>query len=71
MKRGIPPPERYYVSPMDRCIQTARISFEELDLPVGKEFRPAVKEVSYFPVILFCSYSSDYKSFVDAVRFYE
>ena len=51
LKRGVPPPQRYYVSPLDRCLQTARISFEGLDLPVRKEFRPVVKEVSDFAVI--------------------
>ncbi|KAL6238024.1 hypothetical protein BDW75DRAFT_46139 [Aspergillus navahoensis] len=47
IKNGIPAPQSYYVSPLMRCCETARVTFEGLGLPgteVGK-FRPVVKEL--------------------------
>lgn len=46
IENKIPFPESFYVSPLNRCLQTASITFEGLDVPVVKPFRPVVKEVS-------------------------
>lgn len=52
----IPFPESFYVSPLNRCLQTAFITFDGLDKDIVKPFRPVVKEVSlclcYFIFIL-------------------
>ncbi|KAL1968181.1 hypothetical protein VTN77DRAFT_2016 [Rasamsonia byssochlamydoides] len=45
IERKIPFPESFYVSPLNRCLQTARITFEGLDKPAVKPFRPVVKEL--------------------------
>ncbi|KAI5290403.1 hypothetical protein KEM54_001624 [Ascosphaera aggregata] len=45
MKKGIPLPEVYIVSPMRRCIQTANYTFADLDLPKTRPFRPVIKEL--------------------------
>ncbi|KAF1848904.1 phosphoglycerate mutase family protein [Cucurbitaria berberidis CBS 394.84] len=45
LPHGIPPPETYYVSPLTRTIETADLSFQELDLPPGKEYKPFIKEL--------------------------
>lgn len=42
---GIPVPETYYVSPLTRTIETADLTFKNLDLPAGKEYRPYIKEL--------------------------
>lgn len=42
---GIPAPETYYVSPLTRTIQTADLSFQGLDLPVNKPYKPYIKEL--------------------------
>lgn len=42
----MPAPETYYVSPLDRCLSTANITFGGLNLPKGRYFAPVVKEVS-------------------------
>ena len=39
----IPTPEAFYVSPLDRCLATAKYTFSGLDLPVP--FVPTVKEL--------------------------
>ena len=41
----IPYPQAYYVSPLDRCLQTAQITFAALDLPAANPFVPVVKEL--------------------------
>ncbi|KAF2753434.1 phosphoglycerate mutase [Pseudovirgaria hyperparasitica] len=41
---GIPAPDSYYSSPLTRCLETARITYEGLDLPHNKKFKPVVKE---------------------------
>lgn len=45
LPKGIPAPESYYVSPMRRAIQTADITFKELDLPSDRPYAPIGKEV--------------------------
>jgi broad specificity phosphatase PhoE len=45
LPEGIPPPETYYVSPLTRTIQTADLSFEGLDLPGDKPYKPLIKEL--------------------------
>lgn len=42
---GIPVPETYYVSPLTRTIETADLTFKNLDLPAGQEYRPYIKEL--------------------------
>jgi broad specificity phosphatase PhoE len=37
-------PEQYYTSPMARCLETAEITFGDIDLPASKPFIPTVKE---------------------------
>jgi broad specificity phosphatase PhoE len=39
---GIPLPERYYVSPLNRCLETAQITFMGI---LGRPFEPVIKEV--------------------------
>lgn len=46
IENKIPPPESYYVSPLNRCLSTARITFDGLGLPNTIPFQPTVKEVS-------------------------
>ncbi|KIW08730.1 hypothetical protein, variant [Verruconis gallopava] len=41
----IPAPESYYSSPLDRCCNTASLTFEGLDLPKDKPFKPLIKEL--------------------------
>jgi Fructose-2,6-bisphosphatase len=45
IKQKIPPPQSYYVSPLNRCCQTAQVTFEGLDMPLTSPFRPVIKEV--------------------------
>ncbi|KAL4901531.1 hypothetical protein BDW74DRAFT_160072 [Aspergillus multicolor] len=44
---GIPRPQSYYVSPLMRCCETARVTFEGVGFPDTEkgEFRPLVKEL--------------------------
>jgi broad specificity phosphatase PhoE len=44
-KVGIPSPETYYVSPLQRCLQTAHITFSDVRFPADKEFKPIIKEL--------------------------
>ena len=44
-RNGIPAPQAYYVSPLDRCMQTAKITFSRLNLPKEYPFIPTVKEL--------------------------
>ncbi|KAG8625079.1 hypothetical protein KVT40_006830 [Elsinoe batatas] len=41
---GLPPPERYLVSPLDRCLETCRITFGGLEVPPNRPFRPVIHE---------------------------
>ena len=41
----IPVPERYYTSPLDRCLATANITFHGLQLPAHQPCIPEVKEL--------------------------
>ncbi|KAK3174602.1 hypothetical protein OEA41_001848 [Lepraria neglecta] len=40
----IPVPQKYYTSPLHRCLATANITFSELELPDTQPFIPEVKE---------------------------
>jgi broad specificity phosphatase PhoE len=42
----IPAPQSYYTSPLDRCCNTAKLTFDGLDLPKERPFKPLIKEVS-------------------------
>ncbi|KAL2812395.1 histidine phosphatase superfamily [Aspergillus granulosus] len=42
---GIPPPQSYYVSPLMRCCETAKVTFEGTGLPGTEPFRPVIKEL--------------------------
>lgn len=43
---NIPVPEAFYVSPLERCLKTAKITWGDvLDLPEDDKFRPMVKEL--------------------------
>jgi broad specificity phosphatase PhoE len=50
----MPAPETYYVSPLDRCLNTANITFGQLKLPADRPFVPTVKEVSGRLFFFFC-----------------
>ncbi|KAL4877453.1 histidine phosphatase superfamily [Aspergillus karnatakaensis] len=41
----IPAPESYYVSPLIRCCETARITFSDTNLPHTAPFKPLIKEL--------------------------
>ena len=41
----MPAPERYYTSPLYRCLQTARLTYSGLELPSSRPFKPEVKEL--------------------------
>ncbi|KAJ5235238.1 uncharacterized protein N7469_004406 [Penicillium citrinum] len=43
--QGIPTPESYYVSPLIRCCATAKVTFNELGIPLTKPFQPVIKEL--------------------------
>ncbi|KAG5662572.1 hypothetical protein KAF25_004990 [Fusarium avenaceum] len=42
---GMPFFDKYYASPLSRCVETAHETFKGLDLPKGKPFVPVVKEL--------------------------
>ena len=44
-KQHIPVPEKYYTSPLYRCLNTANITFNGLQLPAQQPFNPEVKEL--------------------------
>ena len=46
IEQGIPTPESYYVSPLIRCCATAKVTFNELGIPLTEPFQPIIKEVS-------------------------
>ncbi|MCJ1303628.1 hypothetical protein MMC08_006438 [Hypocenomyce scalaris] len=41
----IPVPQKYYTSPLTRCLATANITFSSLKLPASRPFVPVVKEL--------------------------
>jgi len=43
--QNIPTPEKYYVSPLVRCLETAKITFSGLSLPPSRPFDPLIKEL--------------------------
>ncbi|KAI4209605.1 MAG: hypothetical protein LQ351_007502 [Letrouitia transgressa] len=44
-EQNIPMPQRYYTSPLYRCLETASRTFFNLDLPPDRPFKPVVKEL--------------------------
>lgn len=52
IENQIPFPEIFYVSPLNRCLQTAFITFDGLEKDVISPFRPTVKEVCSHPLLL-------------------
>lgn len=42
--QGLPAPESYYTSPLSRCMQTAALTFDGLELPSDRPFDPVIKE---------------------------
>ncbi|OQE09370.1 hypothetical protein PENVUL_c006G07864 [Penicillium vulpinum] len=45
IEAGIPSPESYYVSPLNRCLETAHITFQGLPIPHTDPFKPTIKEL--------------------------
>ncbi|PIG84318.1 phosphoglycerate mutase family protein [Aspergillus arachidicola] len=45
IQNNIPSPQSYYVSPLNRCLATASITFKDLGLPHTEPFRPLIKEL--------------------------
>lgn len=45
----IPAPQRYYTSPLHRCLATAHYTFTGLELPSAQPFIPEIKEVHLSP----------------------
>ncbi|KAJ4404279.1 putative phosphoglycerate mutase pmu1 [Didymella pomorum] len=45
LAQGVPAPEKYYVSPLTRTLQTADLSFGNLSLPADKPYKPYVVEL--------------------------
>jgi broad specificity phosphatase PhoE len=41
----MPAPEKYYVSPLYRCLQTANLTFSGVDIPSERPFKPLIKEL--------------------------
>ncbi|KAI4187546.1 MAG: hypothetical protein L6R41_002734 [Letrouitia leprolyta] len=41
----IPAPEKYYTTPLYRCLETANLTFEKLELPADRPYEPIVKEL--------------------------
>jgi broad specificity phosphatase PhoE len=46
LPQGVPAPETYYVSPLKRTIETADLSFKNLEVPEDRPYKPVIKEVS-------------------------
>lgn len=59
-KNRIPAPESYYVSPLMRCLQTARLTFEGIGVAGTKPFKPVIKEVLDAHLISFYSFHIDF-----------
>ncbi|OJJ33802.1 hypothetical protein ASPWEDRAFT_173235 [Aspergillus wentii DTO 134E9] len=45
IEQNIPPPQSYYVSPMNRCLATATVTFKGLKMPLTEPFQPTIKEL--------------------------
>ena len=45
VQQKIPTPQSYYTSPLSRCLETARLTFTDLNLPSRYPFIPEVKEL--------------------------
>ncbi|KAL3477722.1 histidine phosphatase superfamily [Aspergillus californicus] len=45
IRHGIPAPESYYVSPLTRCCETAKVTFDGTGLPGTTPFTPLIKEL--------------------------
>ncbi|KAH8423448.1 histidine phosphatase family protein [Aspergillus melleus] len=45
IEAGIPAPQSYYASPLNRCLATASITFKGTGLPLTEPFRPLLKEL--------------------------
>lgn len=45
LRHGMPTPDTFYVSPLTRTLQTADLSFKNLDWPREKAYQPYVKEL--------------------------
>ncbi|KAI1416266.1 phosphoglycerate mutase-like protein [Hypoxylon sp. FL1857] len=41
---GIPAPQRYYTSPLARCLETTKLAYSGLSVPADRPFKPIVKE---------------------------
>lgn len=41
----MPAPEKYFTSPLYRCLQTANLTYLDLDVPAERPFRPVIKEL--------------------------
>jgi broad specificity phosphatase PhoE len=48
IQKGVPVPQSFYVSPLNRCLATANVTFGGLSIPGIEPFKPVVKEVSSF-----------------------
>jgi broad specificity phosphatase PhoE len=44
-QQGIEAPQSYYVSPLTRCLQTANLTYNGLNLPSYYPFIPTIKEL--------------------------
>ncbi|KAI1390010.1 phosphoglycerate mutase-like protein [Hypoxylon trugodes] len=40
----MPTPEKYYTSPLARCLETTRLTYSGLDVPSDRPYRPIIKE---------------------------
>jgi len=49
--KKIPPPQRYYTSPLHRCLATANLTFGDLELYDEQPYVPEVKEVKILLVV--------------------
>ncbi|KAI1481209.1 phosphoglycerate mutase-like protein [Daldinia eschscholtzii] len=41
---GMPTPQRYYTSPLARCLETTSITYSGLEVPADRPFKPIIKE---------------------------
>jgi hypothetical protein len=67
----IPFPEVFYVSPLNRCLETAYITFNGLEKEIVRPFRPMVKEVcSVHPHVLFVAGNLKWNSWSEKLSVY-
>ncbi|KAJ5306084.1 hypothetical protein PENANT_c024G05074 [Penicillium antarcticum] len=45
IEKGVPAPQSYYVSPLNRCLATAQVTFAGLPMSGTEPFKPIVKEL--------------------------